>query len=314
MKVAALGDQLVRDVVGQVSVVRPAPGETTAEALADYRSRGDVLYAEPNLRLHLLDINPDDTVLRLAVGAEHDRRARRLGGVPRDVRALSVRGGRDRRQRRGRDQPRSPGPDLRLERNVSRSQLHDRYPDRQRGSRHARVRYRRGCDRQRHRDRRPGLRLAPDRRACVRQQRIGRGDLRRGKRHRLGCEPRRDVDQSQPRRLQPGRDADHALQRGRARNQLLPLRRRRRRGKRRARPHRHIQQPVPGRSALLPPTKAMRRRTSRTTEAPTCSSPRRASTSFRRTRGHSTARRIQSDIARRAEPRWLRLWSPLLQR
>ena len=61
MKVAALGDQLVRDVVGQVSVVRPAPGETTAEALADYRSRGDVLYAEPNLRLHLLDINPDDT-------------------------------------------------------------------------------------------------------------------------------------------------------------------------------------------------------------------------------------------------------------
>ena len=61
VKVAALGDQLVRDVVGQVSVVRPASGETTAEALADYRSRGDVLYAEPNLRLHLLDINPDDT-------------------------------------------------------------------------------------------------------------------------------------------------------------------------------------------------------------------------------------------------------------
>ena len=43
------------------------------------------------------------------MGAEHDRRARRLGGVPRDVRALSVRRGRDRRQRRGRDQPRSPG-------------------------------------------------------------------------------------------------------------------------------------------------------------------------------------------------------------
>jgi subtilisin family serine protease len=60
-KVAALGDQLVRDVVGQVSVVRPASGETTAEALADYRSRDDVVYAEPNLRLQLLDINPDDT-------------------------------------------------------------------------------------------------------------------------------------------------------------------------------------------------------------------------------------------------------------
>ena len=60
-KVASLGDQLVRDVVGQVSVVRPALGETTAEALADYHSRTDVVYAEPNQRLHLLDLNPDDT-------------------------------------------------------------------------------------------------------------------------------------------------------------------------------------------------------------------------------------------------------------
>ena len=60
-KVAALGDHFVRDVVGQVSVVRIAPGESTAEALADYRSRDDVVYAEPNLHLQLLDINPDDT-------------------------------------------------------------------------------------------------------------------------------------------------------------------------------------------------------------------------------------------------------------
>ena len=60
-KVASLGDHFVRDVVGHVSVVRLAPGETTAQALADYRSRDDVAYAEPNLRLHLLDLNPDDT-------------------------------------------------------------------------------------------------------------------------------------------------------------------------------------------------------------------------------------------------------------
>ena len=60
-KVAALGDHFVRDIVGQVSLVRLEPGETTAAALADYRSRGDVAYAEPNLRLHLVDLNPDDT-------------------------------------------------------------------------------------------------------------------------------------------------------------------------------------------------------------------------------------------------------------
>ena len=60
-KVAALGDHFVRDIVGHVSVVRLAPGETTAEALADYRSRDDVAYAEPNLRLRQLDLNPDDT-------------------------------------------------------------------------------------------------------------------------------------------------------------------------------------------------------------------------------------------------------------
>src|SRR5215213_1931077 len=47
-KVAALGDHFVRDIVDHVSVVRLAPGETTAEALADYRSRDDVVYAEPN--------------------------------------------------------------------------------------------------------------------------------------------------------------------------------------------------------------------------------------------------------------------------
>ena len=60
-KVASLGDDYVRDIIGRVSVVRLAPGESTAEALADYRSRDDVAYAEPNLRLHLLDLNPDDT-------------------------------------------------------------------------------------------------------------------------------------------------------------------------------------------------------------------------------------------------------------
>lgn len=60
-KIAAFGDRFVRDTAGEVSIVRLGPGETTAEALADYRSREDVVYAEPDLRLHLLGIDPDDT-------------------------------------------------------------------------------------------------------------------------------------------------------------------------------------------------------------------------------------------------------------
>jgi thermitase len=60
-KVAALGDDLVRETLTDVAVVDPAPGETLAEALATYGSRPDVLYAEPNRTLRLFDLTaPDD--------------------------------------------------------------------------------------------------------------------------------------------------------------------------------------------------------------------------------------------------------------
>jgi len=47
-KAAALGDEVVRQTVGRVAVVRLAPGESEAHALAAYNARRDVLYAEPN--------------------------------------------------------------------------------------------------------------------------------------------------------------------------------------------------------------------------------------------------------------------------
>lgn len=55
-KVAAVGDDLVRETRSDVAVVRLAPGQSEAQALADYRSRADVVYAEPNRVRHLLDL------------------------------------------------------------------------------------------------------------------------------------------------------------------------------------------------------------------------------------------------------------------
>jgi subtilisin family serine protease len=57
-KVAALGDDVTGSSVGGVKVVDPRPGETVSAALARYRARADVLYAEPNRVLHLLDLDP----------------------------------------------------------------------------------------------------------------------------------------------------------------------------------------------------------------------------------------------------------------
>jgi len=59
-KVAQLGDDVTGHAVGGVEVVDPQPGETTAEALARYRARPDVLYAEPNRLLHTLALSPPD--------------------------------------------------------------------------------------------------------------------------------------------------------------------------------------------------------------------------------------------------------------
>ena len=61
-KVAALGDDVTGTTVGGVKVVDPQPGESVADALARYQARPDVLYAEPNGVVHLLDLSgPDDT-------------------------------------------------------------------------------------------------------------------------------------------------------------------------------------------------------------------------------------------------------------
>jgi subtilisin family serine protease len=54
-KVASLGDEVSGTSVDGVEVVDPQPGESIADAIARYRSRPDVLYAEPNRVLRLLD-------------------------------------------------------------------------------------------------------------------------------------------------------------------------------------------------------------------------------------------------------------------
>ena len=56
-KVAQLGDDVAGQAVGGVEVVDPQPGETVADALTRYRERPDVLYAEPNRVLHVLDLS-----------------------------------------------------------------------------------------------------------------------------------------------------------------------------------------------------------------------------------------------------------------
>lgn len=57
-KVAALGDDVTGTTVGGVKVVDPQPGDSVSDALTRYRARPDVLYAEPNRVLHLLDLSP----------------------------------------------------------------------------------------------------------------------------------------------------------------------------------------------------------------------------------------------------------------
>jgi hypothetical protein len=60
-KVRTLGDDFVRDTASRVAVVDPEPGESVADALAEYRARPDVAYAEPNRVRHLLTVGtPDD--------------------------------------------------------------------------------------------------------------------------------------------------------------------------------------------------------------------------------------------------------------
>src|SRR4249920_2010444 len=60
-KVEALGDDVVRQTRSHVAVVQVAPGQSPAQALAEYRARGDVLYAEPNRFRRLLSLGaPND--------------------------------------------------------------------------------------------------------------------------------------------------------------------------------------------------------------------------------------------------------------
>jgi hypothetical protein len=62
-KVGALGDDAAGSVSGGVTVVDPQPGESVTDALADYRSRPDVVYAEPNRVLHLFGMSaPNDSL------------------------------------------------------------------------------------------------------------------------------------------------------------------------------------------------------------------------------------------------------------
>jgi subtilisin family serine protease len=62
-KVASLGDAAAGSVSGGVTVVDPQPGQSTAEALAAYRTRPDVVYAEPNRLLHPFNITaPNDSL------------------------------------------------------------------------------------------------------------------------------------------------------------------------------------------------------------------------------------------------------------
>jgi thermitase len=62
-KVESLGDDPAGSVTGGVTVVDPLPGQSVADALADYRARPDVVYAEPNRLLHPFAITaPNDSL------------------------------------------------------------------------------------------------------------------------------------------------------------------------------------------------------------------------------------------------------------
>jgi thermitase len=61
-KVAALGDDVTGTTAGGVKVVDPRPGESVTDALASYRARPDVVYAEPNGVVHLFALSdPNDS-------------------------------------------------------------------------------------------------------------------------------------------------------------------------------------------------------------------------------------------------------------
>ena len=62
-RVEALGDDPTGSVTGGVTVVDPQLGESVADALADYRARPDVVYAEPNRVLHTFAMTaPNDSL------------------------------------------------------------------------------------------------------------------------------------------------------------------------------------------------------------------------------------------------------------
>jgi hypothetical protein len=120
-KVAALGDDVTGKTVGDVQVVDPQPGESLSEALAHYRARPDVLYAERNTVLH----RPpppgprlaERSFVRIPVGARRDLGAGRLVALPGHVLAQPVGADRNRRHRGRRDASR-PGERLRPERDL----------------------------------------------------------------------------------------------------------------------------------------------------------------------------------------------------
>jgi subtilisin family serine protease len=59
-KVAAAGDTAAGETANHVSVVELSPGESVSAGVATYNARPDVAYAEPNYRMHALDLAPPD--------------------------------------------------------------------------------------------------------------------------------------------------------------------------------------------------------------------------------------------------------------
>src|SRR3989440_6430567 len=58
VQAAAFGDKVVRQTSNRVAVVRLKRGETAAHAIAAYRKRWGVVYAEPNHFRRLLALDP----------------------------------------------------------------------------------------------------------------------------------------------------------------------------------------------------------------------------------------------------------------
>ena len=55
-KIAAAGDRAAGQTANRVAIVGLAPGESVSARVAAYNARPDVVYAEPNYRLHALDV------------------------------------------------------------------------------------------------------------------------------------------------------------------------------------------------------------------------------------------------------------------